>query len=154
VTRVPTQLGVTGAKRISWEHDNPRELLLALVQSLPDADEATLAGHMRDRILDDSRNCLLPIITYFVRNNLQSLRGRHRQRSAAELRAATEATKALIVERLLDLIAPNGKKLAQCTGADCRKIGGRYGKLADQVPARKTVGATLSEAQLRKLWGG
>jgi hypothetical protein len=128
--------------------------LLALVQSLPDADEATLARHMRDHLLDDSRDCLLPIVLYFVRNNLRSLRGQHRQRTAAELHAATEAAKALIVERLLDLIAPNGKRVAQCTGADCRKIGGWYGKLADKVPARKTVGAVLSEAQVRKLWMG
>jgi hypothetical protein len=131
---VTLETGATGAKRISWEHDNPRELLLALVQSLPDADEATLARHMRDHLLDGSRDCLLPLVLYFVRNTLRSLQGQRRQRSAAELRAATEATKALIVGRLLDLIAPNGKKLAQCTGADCRKIGGWYGKLADKVP--------------------
>jgi hypothetical protein len=89
-----------------------------------------------------------------VRNNIRSLQGQRRRRTAAELRAATEATKALIVGRLLDLIAPNGKPLAQCTGADCRRIGGWYGRLAAKVPPRKTVGAVLSEAQLRKLWMG
>jgi hypothetical protein len=51
------ETGVTGAKTVPWvAAANPRELLLALVQSLPDADEATLARHMRDRVLDDSRD--------------------------------------------------------------------------------------------------
>ena len=53
---------------------------------------------------------------------------------------------------LFDLIMPNGKKLPQCTGAECRTFGGWFTKLADKVPAKKKVGNVLSEGEVRKLY--
>jgi hypothetical protein len=51
---------------------------------------------------------------------------------------------------LLDLMMPNGKALRDCTGIDCRKFGGWFGRIADKV-GRKKVGDVLSEKEIRNL---
>jgi hypothetical protein len=105
---------------------------------------------MHERVLGDDRNYLLPIIRYLIRNNLRSLLDKRRT-SAAERRAQVEL-KHMIVGRFLDLMLPNGKTLGACTAADCRRLGGKFNKLAEKIPLRKTVGDVLTEAEVRKLW--
>jgi hypothetical protein len=54
---------------------------------------------------------------------------------------------------LLNWMMPNGKKLGDCTGRECRKAGGWLTRVAAKVPPRKLVRDVLSDAQLQKLYG-
>lgn len=141
--------GVTGAKVTSWSHDNPRSLLLELVRDLPHADAETLARHLRDRVLDDDRY-LLPIVRYFVRNNMRSLQDR---RPRGQSRALVEQAKTKISARLLDMVMPNGKALRDCTGADVRRFGAGFSSIAKKVKPRQLVGQALTETDLRQMLG-
>ena len=98
-------VGTTGAKRVSWEHYNPRELLLELVQNYPNADEATIARHLRDRVLGDESEYLMSILLYYVRNNMRSLQpGRpspaERAARHAEAITAVDAVKQQVREHI------------------------------------------------------
>jgi hypothetical protein len=129
--------------------DNPRSLLLELLRQMPHADEATLAHQMRDHILAEQRDLLLPIILYFIRNNIRSLQARSEGRATRKLVAEA---KAKIVERLLDMIMLNGKLLRDCTGADCIRLGGWLTRVGKKVGPKQRVGEVLSEQQLRALY--
>jgi hypothetical protein len=52
---------------------------------------------------------------------------------------------------LLQMIMPNQKKLYDCTGQDCKQMGGWLKAIGEKVPAKKTVGETLTEKQVRLL---
>jgi hypothetical protein len=54
-------LGITGAKRTSWEHHSPRDLLIRLAREYPKADDRKLAMHLRDCVLGEDQDYLLPI---------------------------------------------------------------------------------------------
>jgi hypothetical protein len=58
-----------------------------------------------------------------------------------------------IVGKLLDVIMPNGKKLANCTGADCIRFGGWLINVGEVVGVTKVVGEILSEKELIKFMG-
>lgn len=155
------ETGVTGAKKTSWEHNNPRDLLLSLTRKHPKADEESLARYMRDELLDKAEECLLPVIRYFVCNNLRSLKSReYKARPPAEARQEVEQAKkqieavidACVEQRLLDLILPTGKSLAESTGADCRHAGGWFAAIADKVAPHEKVGDVLDEKGLRDLF--
>ena len=158
-------VGTTGAKRVSWEHYNPRELLLELVQNYPNADEATIARHLRDRVLGDESEYLMSILLYYVRNNMRSLQpGRpspaERAARHAEAITAVDAVKQQVREHikreakilLLDMIQANGKPLRQCTGAECTRFGGWLAAIAEKVGAKQIVGDVLTEQDVRRLF--
>jgi hypothetical protein len=159
--------GHTGAKRTSWEHYNPRDLVIRLVRDYPNADDRTLARHLHDRVLGDEQEYLLPILLHFVRNTLSALErsearkaSEAREKQAAEEREDVTRVKDRVTEHvrkeaekiLLDLEMPNGKLLRDCTGKDCTRFGGWYRRLAKSVGPRKLVGAMLSEEEVRKLY--
>jgi hypothetical protein len=56
------------------------------------------------------------------------------------------------VENPLKVTAPNGLKLADCTGAECRKFGGLYTEIGEAVSANKTVGEQLTKEEAQRLW--
>jgi hypothetical protein len=160
-----TGTGTTGAKRTSWEHYNPRDLLLRLVRDYPNADDKTLARHLRDCVLGDDQEYLLPILLYFVRNNKRALeepetrvrrmhvRDTEKHTRVAQIRnRLTEHVREEAERILLDLEMPNGKPLRDCTGRDCARFGGWYQRLADRVGPRKLVGNVLSEQDVRKFY--
>lgn len=143
-------IGTTGAKVASWEHDNPRNLVLLLRQQYPDADEQVLAQHLRDRVLDDDSEYLLPILRYFVRVTLRALEPRPHTRKST--REEVEQTKRKIESRLLDFIMPNGKTLANSSGAECAHAGGWLAAIAKHVKPDQIVGDVLDEAALRRMF--
>jgi hypothetical protein len=53
---------------------------------------------------------------------------------------------------LLDWQLPNGKRLGDCTGRECRKAGGWLVRVAAKVPPRKLVRDVLDQGELQKLW--
>ena len=148
--------GKLGATRISWEHDSARNLLLQIMEEYPDADDKTLARHLRER--DPGEDCDWPVYLYFVTNHARGLRRgrstRRRRRSAT----SPIKVKAKVRSALLDLLMPNGKPLRDCTGGECE----RYGKADEQrglwlqrvaakVGPDKHVGEVLDERQLKAL---
>jgi hypothetical protein len=78
----------------------------------------------------------------------QSARTRSQRPSAADI---TTTTQRLAVV-LLDLIMPNGKTLRNCTGRECRQVGGWLTKVADRVGDRGVVGTILDEQELATIF--
>jgi hypothetical protein len=140
---------VQGAKAQSFEHDNPRPVLIRIVENNPKADESKLFGLFKAEV-ERSPNCMAVIIEYWFRNNYASLL--RRRTPPAELRAHTKAVKGKILGRMLDLILPNGKRLAEATGSDCIRAGGWLKAVGEKVGARQVVGKVLGEEDLRQLF--
>jgi hypothetical protein len=126
---------VQGAKHQSFERDNPRELLRRIVGAHPKADEEELFELFKTGVENGDADYLNVILKYWFTNNYNSLLKRARHASSAERRAQTDAIKSQIIGRLLDLVMPNGKTLSQCTGADCRRLGGAFSNARRQGPA-------------------
>jgi len=55
---------------------------------------------------------------------------------------------------LLDLVQPNGKKLRDCTGAYCAKVGGWLTNIAIATPRTSLVGSVLSEEEVESILKG
>jgi hypothetical protein len=57
--------------------------------------------------------------------------------------------------RLLEYVTPYGKPLAECTGAECKRLGRRFGsffgELGDRLTPGETVGAHFPEAALQAI---
>lgn len=72
---------------------------------------------------------------------------------AAALQAeAMRALKANIRDVvLLDIVMPDGKKLRQATGAECRRAGGFYAEIAKHIKATQVVDKHLTEADLQNI---
>jgi hypothetical protein len=78
-----------------------------------------------------------------------------------ETRQATDALSAIIVRAeadkvirqivLLALPMPNGKEMAQCTGAEMAGFGVAYQRIAKAVGPKRLVGAVLDEEGVRRL---
>ena len=66
-----------------------------------------------------------------------------------EIAAADQLLTTLV---LLDLVQPNGKKLRDCTGKECRQAGGWLVKVAERVGDRGVVGATIDEAEVASIF--
>jgi hypothetical protein len=81
-----------------------------------------------------------------LKQNLDS-----RKAQDAEQRRAIDALKAKIRGRILQLVMPNGKKLAECTGAECIEFGGWYTAIGERVGAKNLVGKVLRERDILRL---
>jgi hypothetical protein len=66
--------------------------------------------------------------------------------------ATIEKAKTLIQGNLLDLTMPNGKKLRDCTGADCAHFSGWQGRIAAKVKPTQKVGKVLNESAVRAIY--
>jgi hypothetical protein len=135
---------VQGAKRQSFKRDNPRDLLKRLVEENPHASEQELLTLFSETVESDrTHDYMGVIIEYWFTNNYHSLTG-GRRRAAARAPAAAHVAAAPAAGlrmrtlkhlklKLLELRMPNGKALAECTGSDCKRIGGWCSKLATKV---------------------
>ena len=152
--------GITGAKRTSWEHYNPRDIILRLFREYPAADDKVIARHLRDAVLGDEPEYLLPCLLHVVTNIRAAHERPSRKRQTATSAEHIAQVKGRVADRvreeaekmLLDLEMPNGKPLRDCTGSDCARFGGWFKRLADKVGPRKLVGNVLSEQDVRKLY--
>ena len=164
--------GITGAKTTSWEHANPRDMVIRLRRQYPGVNASEITERVRDLVLGDKPEYLVPFLLHTVRNILNALdreedtqrrreeRERTReQRIAKQIEqvgqaetAVTEHVRKEAEIMLLDLTAPNGKLNRHCTGAECRHFGGWYSRLADRVGDDNLVGDKVSEQDVRQLY--
>jgi hypothetical protein len=70
------------------------------------------------------------------------------QRRKAEETALVKTAKQVMGARLMEMVAPNGKPLGDCTGAECLAFGGFYGAIGRKVGAGQVVRDVLSGADL------
>ena len=131
-----------------------------LIKRNPRADEAELLEEFRASALAD-REMLDTIIEYWFSNNFLSLTSiRAPRRSAQQAAKQVEEVKASVVSKiklaakivLLEMAAPNGKRLSACSKEECAHFGGWYIKVAAKLEPGQTVGSAFDEAALRKLW--
>lgn len=149
-------VGITGAKRQSFEHNNPRDLLVRVIEQKQGASEAALLRAFIDAVRDDD-DYLEPIIGYWFANNYRSLvpirrmSPKKRTVEAKHRATAVETIKQRVVAISLDFIMPSGKALRDCTGKECATAGGWLAKIAKRVKPSEKVGAVLSDTQLKTL---
>lgn len=154
--------GVRGHTRSSW-HDESHlyGLLRKLIKKHPKAPRDELeelylekvkgpnfrATAANEALIDEAllRSFALDLDKLQKRRSQKS----RRRVSEAAIAAGTEAVKSVV---LLDLVEPNGKKLRDCTGAECRVSGGWRIKIAERIGDDGIVGDKLSEAQLAKIF--
>lgn len=74
-----------------------------------------------------------------------------RQATLAKEDALVETAKGIIAARLLDLKMANGKFLRECTGRECKRLGGFFAKIGERVGPTAIVGDVLKEEDLQKL---
>lgn len=173
--------GTQGAKRQSWEPGNPRPLLLKLARDRPNADaDALEKAHLKaiiDAVRDGDLDYVKALHTYWFGNNFQSVLNsdadlkrsfappkiKHRPAASPKTTTDVKTTIAAHIERaaklvLLDQVLPNGKKLRNATGADCKglapKMGIWLGKIARKLRPEQTVGKVLTESQVREIYDG
>jgi hypothetical protein len=157
--------GSTGAFRATWRKDNPRSLLEAIIAKNPKANEEKIHA-MFWREIEDDKQLLRACVEYWLDNNYRSLsieKQKTRPLAGAQKSAQDAAVQGVVKEIrqriaieaqivLLDLVMPNNKKLADCTGVECLSFGGWMAAIAKQVPATSIVSEVLSENDVRKLW--
>jgi hypothetical protein len=161
-------VGVSGAKRSSFRSVNLKEAVLRIIDDNPSGPETRWRELFWEFVRDkeDYLEALTAYVCDLLIRQILDDRFKHsrpndtkKKTREKEEQAATEA-KTKLRERivreaqimLLDLMMPNGKTLANCTGADCGRFEGWYAKLKAKVPARKKVGDVLSEGEVRKVW--
>lgn len=153
--------GVRGQTRSTWRDETHlRGVLLRLLAENPDAGRDELEAMYL------AKTEMVPaLIEEALRrafdndwNGLQKPKHLRSRPTAEEMKeaksrvvAAVEKIKALV---LLDLVQPNGKKLRDCTGAECRKAGGWLVNVAKRVGDDGVVGAKLNEAEVASIFKG
>lgn len=153
------ELGVTG--RRAFETTSPRFLLKHIMDSHNGASEQDLFELFKTEIADDD-DFISSIVKSWFKETYQSLsdiakqRAKHierpeRKQQIAQIKEVIKARATQIV--LLEMIMPNGKPLADCTGQECAKAGGWLCRVAMKIGPDERVGDALSENELRKLHG-
>lgn len=158
MTHVDT--GITGAKRQSWKHDNPREVLINIIDQNPSAAKEELLEIFTRSALEKGRRTLLEtIIEYWFANNLNSLlnsdSGLRKQFSNPQVSKIKEQIRERIKIAagvvLMDMILPNKKRLRDCSGAECAAVGGWLSVVATHMSPSEIVGKKLSEQDVRAI---
>lgn len=158
--------GTLGAKRQSWRHGNPRELLKRIIDELATTDRDRLFAEFTDQVfLPGNRPVLESVVEYWFTNNLNSLleksnmgstrtlaRARSRERTEQVSKEIVHQLTAVAGQMLLDLVLPHGKTLRETTGSECLAIGGWLNQIGARMKSEDTVGAIFSEEQLRKIF--
>jgi hypothetical protein len=161
-----TTPGTQGHARSTWRNETHlRGVLLALMTRRPDITREALEDMYLTKVMQLAKLKTLPplieeALRYKFDNDFANL---HKSKLAKDRRfyrtRLTEEEVAAEAERvrniiLLDLVEPNGKKLRDCTGAECRAFGGWRIKIADRIGDRGVVGKKLSEQDLRNIRDG
>jgi hypothetical protein len=155
-------------------------LLKRVIDDNPTADRIALFRVFVEKLNEeDDGDYMETIIAYWFANNYHSLiaarltaeersrsaeAGAERSEAAAQreewIAGTTEKIREKIAEEaavvLLDLMMPNGKSLAACTGQEClmlgRQMGGWLRKVGRRLKPNETVGDVLTESDLRALY--
>lgn len=167
---ISVQVGELGATRQSWRTRSIRDLLAELIKEFPHAGEDKLRAEYIARCSDD-KDDLEAGLTYAFDNNYRALRkqlsvtteqkvavakakAKQAQDYADTVSKHAETVKSIKDQILmLNLEMPNGKRMRHCTGYEMGRFGSAYQKIARKVGKTKTVGAVLSEEDVRELIG-
>lgn len=128
-----------------------------LVEASPGSSPEQIGRSLLDEVREDD-DLLLPILIYWVRHNMRALSAEPTQikEKATKRRKRESAVRKKVESRakiiFMQMIAPNGKILADCTGKECSKFGGFFSAVGKEVKPTETVGGALSEQQLVALW--
>jgi hypothetical protein len=163
MTFTETTAGELGATRQTWRTKSVRDLLAEILTVDPRATDRELLSKFVEHLREDDAY-FLAAAEYAFDNALRALR-REQNRPSAEQKAKRAAEKAKaaaehakLVSRiksnvkLLTMRMPNGKPLADCSGAECSHFGGWYARVAAAVGPAKLVGEVLNEKQIRVLY--
>lgn len=162
--------GFIGAKVQTWRAANPRELLKRMIDSDPSLDRVATLYLFRDKLHQetDADALIDTIIEYWFTNNYYSLVGpisTPRYTPDRQNNAATQIVQRVrqkIAEvaqiQLLEMLMPNGKRLAECSGRECREMGPVIGnwlaRVARSMKAKDLVGNVMTEERLQDLYRG
>lgn len=85
--------------------------------------------------------------------DVKELKRRHDEqiKRRTEARESIKNLKMQIVGKALELVMPNGKALAQCTGGECLRFGGWLARVGEVVGPNRLVGDVLGEKDLVKM---
>jgi hypothetical protein len=156
MTHVDT--GITGAKRQSWKHDNPRDVLKNIIEKNSRAAKEELLGIFTQTMFEKGNRALIEtVIEYWFANNLNSLLHSDSSLRDQFTRPRVAKIKEQIRERikiaadvvLMDMIMPNKKRLRDCNGTECAAVGGWLSIVATRMPPSAIVGKTFSEQDIR-----
>jgi (p)ppGpp synthase/HD superfamily hydrolase len=133
------------------------DLIEQVREELPGASRSVQFARFEE-LLEEKPQYQYGVDWYAFTNNIN---GRKRIPRAArqEQKAEREEAQRKTVEKikgqilLLALVMPNGKPMRDCTGAEMAKFGDGYKRIAARVSRSKTVGAVLSEDEVRMLIG-
>jgi hypothetical protein len=154
------ELHAKGASFVATQKENnPRDLVIKSLEKMPEAEVKEQFEQFRSLLEKNSDSYQRAVDWYFfvnMRDYLTSNRNRtqdpvERAQARVAHQEAVERIKSQIV--MLDFLMPigDGKPMRDCTGAEMAKLGNRYQKIAAKVGKTKTVGAVLSEEQVREL---
>lgn len=156
MTHVDT--GITGAKRQSWKHDNPRDVLKNVIEKNGRSSKEELLRIFTQTIFEKGNRALIEtVIEYWFANNLNSLLNSDSQLREQFSKPQISKIKEQIRERikiaagvvLMDMIMPNKKRLRDCSGAECAAVGGWLSVVATRMSPSAIVGKTFSEQDIR-----
>jgi hypothetical protein len=152
MTDIHPNIGTLGQTRSTWRDDNHlRGLLLRLVIENPQANREELEALYLDKAESNSTLVKEALRRSFDNDYWQLQRPAKRRRPPTEAEITAVAEKLRVVV-LLDLVLPNGKKLRECSGQECRQAGGWLTAVADRIGNRGIVGEKLSEAEVAALY--
>ncbi len=155
--------GFTGAKRQSFNENNPRPILKKLMEDNPSAEIDDLVPMFQSEIGEDE---LQVIVAYWVNNNYHSLLNQMTRQEDIEVKKATASAKqrgiaagikgvTVLAERkailILNDILPNGKKLGDSTFGELSDIGGVLSKISKLGGPEQRVRDVLSNNDLKLL---
>lgn len=147
----------TGASFVAAKEDNnPREIVIEVIKSAPNATRKEQFDQFRERLSENSDEYQRAVDWYFFVNMHDYLTTSRNTKSTPAQRAAQKESQAKTVEAIkdqiviLNLVMPNGKMMRDCTGAEMTMFGGSFVKVGKKVGSAKTVGSVLDEKQIRQ----
>jgi hypothetical protein len=154
----------TGTRR---QHANPLSLFIATIREAPvKANEHKHKNAFRELLFEPeyedflkavveewisikystARDAAKPVTAEDIRTQHQA-----KKNAAADLQDKVNKASQQIKGRALQLVMPNGKRLSECTGAECCKFGGWFTKIGEKIGKRAIVGEALTEKELLEI---